>query len=479
MTHSRRRGIENGSADAAESRDVADLTEAIASVDVTELGARIRRARRALCLKQSDVASGLISTAYLSRIESGQRRPDLSVLRGIAERLRTTPHELLLGLSPKEWSSLRVELDWALLALRTGDTASALSRTDLLLRQLPPESALYRRAIFTRALALEAEGRYDDAAAGLEGLLEGTVDGVAAIDVLTALSRVYRRSGELGRAMEVGARADQRIGSLGLRGTAEAVKLTLTVAAAHSESGDVGYASRLCRKALKHADALRSPDEKASSYWHASVIESRRGSHAEAAALAQKALHILDEADSTRNTARLRTRLGALYLRVDPPRVDEALAHLQQAETELVASGAAPAELAENRLARARAHFLRGHGARAAAEARRCLGDVSESSPLATAETYLLLGQIALGGDDVPGAQAMLREAILALGSAGPDRRAAQLWFDLGGLLISVGCPEEALQAFQRAGASSGLRSTAAAAPARAKRTISAEALSG
>ncbi|MFC5729402.1 MULTISPECIES: helix-turn-helix domain-containing protein [Nocardioides] len=478
MTRSRRGGVENGSVEAAEAPDPTDLTEAIASVDVTQLGARIRRARRTLCLKQSDVAAGLISTAYLSRIESGQRRPDLRVLRGIAERLRTTPHELLLGLSPKEWSSVRVELDWAHLALRTGDTPGALSRTDALLGQLPPESALYRRATLIRALALEAEGRYDDAAAALEGLLDGALDGVAAIDVLTALSRIYRRSGELGRAMEVGARADQRIGSLGLRGTPEAVKLILTVAAAHSESGDVGYAARLCRKALKHADALRSADEKAISYWNASVIESRRGCHAEAVTLAQKALHILDDADSTRNTARLRTRLGALYLRVDPPRVEDALAQLRQAEPELLTSGAAPADLADNRLAQARAHFLRGHASRAATEARRVL-EVVEDSPLATAETYLLLGQIALGGDDFPGAQAMLQQAILALETAGADRRAAQLWFDLGGLLLSVGCAEDALQAFQRAGVSSGLRTNAATTSTRPERPVSTEALSG
>ncbi|GAB2732353.1 helix-turn-helix domain-containing protein [Nocardioides pakistanensis] len=449
----------------AHAPDVADLNEAIAVVDAVELGARIKAARRAKSMTQGDVAAGTISAAYLSRIESGSRRPDLKVLRVIAERVGTTTHELLLGLTPRQWSARRAELDWAQLSLRTGDAAKALEQTTALLQELPDDSRLYRRALVIHAGALEATGDYEQAAARLEQLVDGEMDGAPALEALTALSRVYRQAGELGRAIKVGDRAEQRIADLGLDGSPEAVKLTLTVAAAHCEGGDVGYAARLCQKALQNAEALQNPSERAGCYWNASIIESRRGNHTEAVALGQKALHVLDEADSTRNTARLRTQLGILHLRLDPPQVTEALGHLARAEQELLTSDASPADLASNRLAQAKARFLIGDLRAAQAEATECLESTANGAPLVAAEARVLLGQIAFQRGDNDGAQARYREAILLLSGIGADRSAAQLWFELGGLWMSVGCPEEALDAFQRAGASTGLRAKPVAAP--------------
>lgn len=442
---------------AASAPDAAELVEAISHADTVELGARIRQARQARSLTQSDAAAGLISAAYLSRIESGDRRPELKVLRVLAERLGTTVHEWLLGLTPKQWSERRVELDWAQLSLRTGDALGAIARIEALQTDLPPTSRLYRRALFTHALALEATGDYNEAAGVLEGLVENETEGAATLDVLTALSRVYRQCGELGRAIEVGDRADRRIADLGMRGSPEAVKLTLTVAAAYCESGDVGYASRLCQKALKHAENLRTPNERAGCYWNASIIESERGNHAEAVLLGQKALMILDEAESTRNTARLRTELGLLHLRLKPPHATEALAMLRGCEPDLVTSESSPADLASNRLGQANAHFLLGDLARAQAQATDCLA-LASNSPMIAAESYVLLGQIAFEAGDQDHARALYQEAILMLNGIGADRSAAQLWYELGGLWRKVGRPEEALDAYERAAASTGLR---------------------
>lgn len=442
----------------------AELTEALAVVDLAELGSRLKRARVALRRTQSQVTSGQISTAYLSRIEAGTRRPTLEVLKALAERLDSSVHELLLGLAPASWSAMQAELEWAQLSLRTGDAAAALTRTTALVAALPEGTRLRRAALGTHALALEGNGDYEQAAAILEELVE-VVDGPPGLEDLMALCRVYRQAGELGRALEVGERADRHIAELGLQGTPEAIKLTLTVAAAHTEAGSFGYAARMCQRALRHAENLRTPGERAGCYWNASVIESKRGHHAEAVALGQRALHILDEADSARMTSRLRTQLGIMQLRVDEPSVPEALANLRQAETELRTSDASPADLASNRLGQARAHFLVGELEQAAADARDCLADMSRHAPLTRAEAYVLLGQIAFHEGDHERARSLYAEAILELSAVGADRAAAQLWFELGGLWLSVGCQAEALDAFQRAGASSGLRSLDPAAP--------------
>ena len=105
--------------------------EALAVVDLSELGSRLKQARVALGRTQGEVTTGIVSTAYLSRIEAGTRRPTLDVVKGLASRLETTVHELLLGLTPSSWSAKQVELDWAQLSLRTGDAPAALARTGI------------------------------------------------------------------------------------------------------------------------------------------------------------------------------------------------------------------------------------------------------------------------------------------------------------------------------------------------------------
>lgn len=442
---------------AAPAPDAADLAEAIALADVEALGARIKQSRIDRSMTQAQAAAGVISAAYLSRIEAGTRRPDLKVLRALSAKLDCTVHEWLVGLSPKQWSERRVELDWAQLSLRTGDALGALKRVEALLADIPPGSRLARRALFTQALALEATGDYQQAAGVLEDLLAAETEGAPTLDAMTALSRVYRQCGELSRAKEVGDHADRRISDLGMTGSPEAVKLTLTLAAAHAESGDVMFAARMCQRALKHAESLKNPSEKAACYWNASIIESRSGNHEEAVALGQKALFVLDEADSTRNTARLRTQLGLLYLRLAPPMIDEALDTLRECEPDLLTSEASPADLASNRLGQARALFYLGDFAEADKQATEALGLV-ENSPLLVCEAQVLRGRIAFDQDQHEIAQARYIEATETLKHIGADRGAAQLWYELGALLRAIGRDEDAMNAYERAASSTGLQ---------------------
>ena len=79
--------------------------------DPRSIGDRIRERRRALGLSQRDLSQPGISYAYISRIESGQRRPSLKALRKLAPKVETTAHWLetgapaLLTSSPRSSSS--------------------------------------------------------------------------------------------------------------------------------------------------------------------------------------------------------------------------------------------------------------------------------------------------------------------------------------------------------------------------------------
>src|SRR5215210_807394 len=96
------------------------LAELSKSIDPAILGRRLRNARVAAGLTQTEAAGGHASTAYISRIEAGQRRPDLKLLAELADRLGTTVEELLVGITRNKRDELRLELDYAELALASG-----------------------------------------------------------------------------------------------------------------------------------------------------------------------------------------------------------------------------------------------------------------------------------------------------------------------------------------------------------------------
>ena len=130
--------------------------------------------------------------------------------------------------------------------------------------------------------------------------------------VAIALSRCYRESGDLSRAIETGQRCLDSLQALHLDGSDDAIQLAVTVAAAHFTKGDVAHAVRLCRRAIARAEQLGTPVAMASAYWNASIMESERGDSRAAVVLAERALQLLDSAESNRNLGRLRSELGVL-----------------------------------------------------------------------------------------------------------------------------------------------------------------------
>jgi transcriptional regulator with XRE-family HTH domain len=74
-----------------------DDARLLAAAEVETLGRRIQLERTARGLTQAEVAQPLVTAAYLSRVEAGQRKPSAKVLAHIADRLAVTPARLLVG----------------------------------------------------------------------------------------------------------------------------------------------------------------------------------------------------------------------------------------------------------------------------------------------------------------------------------------------------------------------------------------------
>ncbi|MFC7495946.1 MULTISPECIES: helix-turn-helix domain-containing protein [unclassified Nocardioides] len=436
-----------------------DLLELCRTIDLSILGDRVRSTRLRAGLTQAQVAGDAVSVGYVSRIESGQRRPDAQLLETIAGALGVSAEELLVGVSPDRLTELRVELDHAQIALATGSTEQALEIVGRILADPAVENVpdLEREASYLRANVLEVSGDVPGAIIALEDLAERAPRDLTWLGGQTALCRCYRESGELGRAIEVGTQASRFVEEHGLTGLDEAVRVTLSLAAAYVEQGDVDYAARMCRRVIERAEDASSPVAKASAYWNLSIIESMRGNADLALPMTRRALAVLEAAGDARNIARLRTELGIQQLLVDPPEPVEALDLLTSAALEMEVAGALPGDLADNRLAQARARFLLGDIDAARAQATETAQAARASTPIVAANGYALLGQIAVNDGDRAVAHSHFQEAVLVLSGLGADRSAAQLWFELAGLLESVGDATGALDAYRRAAAATGL----------------------
>ncbi len=433
----------------------------LAHTDREALGRRLRAARQARGLTQGEVAQDIMSVAYLSRIESGQRRPTATALEALALRLEMSLESLLGEAERREVDEVRLALDYAELSLESGnpDDAEQHLQTALAHPATARTNGMRDRARLLHARALEATNRDDDAVLELEALIDDrSADGLTRIKAGIALSRIFRETGDLGRAIECGERVMRDVEDSGLEACDEAVQLAVTVAAAHFERGDTSHAVRLCRKAIQRAETLGSSNARASAYWNASVMQANRGDVTAAVPLAERALSLLSEGQDSRNLARLRTEVGRLQLELDPPDLIEARHNLEQAAAEMQWSSATPVDRAWTLLGLARVAFLTGD----LPESRELISQVQTTAdghaPLAEAEALTLEGRTLAAEGATDEAAVSYQQAVLRLSAIGADQSAAQLWFDLADLLEGVGLSEAALDAYRRAAASTGLR---------------------
>jgi transcriptional regulator with XRE-family HTH domain len=434
----------------------ADDATLLAVANLSDLGQRLRTCRRASGLTQDDVAGSDISPTYVSRIEAGQRRPDLRVARLIAERLGTSIEFLASGVEPADADEARLALRYAELALRSGEAGDAVAQLTALRDSGAELGPLRDDATWLLGQALEMSGRLDEAAVLLETLVrsEGSP---RALQAAIALCRCYREAGDLARSIDVGERARARAEELGLAGTDDEIRLAVTLVAAYYERGDVVYAAQLCQQALDRAEGVASVAGRAAAYWNGSVIAADRGRQAEAVVLAERALALLADTDDSRALARLRVQLGAVLLGQDPPDCESAERHLTQAR-EALALAASPVEVARCDVALADAALLSGDPATAELRAQAALAAAQSLAPFLVAEAQAVLGRVALAHGDSGQAQTRFRQAVAALTGVAADRDAAQLWYQLGELLAATGDDRGARDAFRSAGASVGLR---------------------
>lgn len=431
------------------------------AIDLRVLGDRLRAARLARGWTQTELADGLMSVGYVSRLESGQRRPNTATLESLASRLDIAIDELLRGPTAREQDAIRLSLDFAELSLETGDVieAEAKAREARDRARLLRHTEMEGRAQYLVARALEQQGNLDDAILELEPLVASPVGSSIGLHAAIALCRCLRECGDLNLAIDMGERVLDELDGTPLDGVDEAVQLSVTVGAAYYVRGDIRQGVRICRKAIDKAERLASPKARASAYWNASMMEAREGSVRQAIPLAERALSLLSQGQDGRNLARLRVELADMQLRLDPPEITAALDGLDQADLELRQSSGSAIDLARNDGYRARALLLAGDFAGACEVSARVHAAAWQAAPVIAADAKAVEGQAAAAVGQRAEASQAYRQAVMLLTSMGADRGAAELWFELAGLLEAIGDLDAARMAYRSAAASTGLRS--------------------
>jgi tetratricopeptide (TPR) repeat protein len=435
-----------------------ELAHALTAVDPAQLGARIKAARVAAGLTQPSLTGTDASVAFLSRIESGQRRPSAELLEVLASRLGVSVDYLVLGDGWEDARRLELQLDHAELSLVGGEAANGLQLARDVLNQSGLEAVPGGplRARYVEAAALDTLGD-PEAIVAFQELLVGATESAIRLKAATALCRMWREQGQLDRAIAIAKSELDNVPAEAL-GSEEGIRLSVTLAAALFVAGRTEEAAELCDRAIAESERLGSPVARASAYWNASVIRSESGDLAEALPLAKRALHLLENTERVRDIGRLRTQLSAIMLRTDPPRLEDAQEQLRLADTELDWSEASPADKARHDLVNAQALLMDGDTKRAH-ECALAVLDASDSDlQLINVEALTMLGQIAWTTGDHDEARDWYRRAITTLTGFGADREAAQTWFEIGTLAAAAGLVAESADAFRRAASSTGLR---------------------
>jgi tetratricopeptide (TPR) repeat protein len=436
-----------------------ELAHQLTALDPAVLGARIKAARVASGLTQPELAGPDASVGFLSRIETGQRRPNAELLDTLAGRLGVTMEFLVLGDGWEDGQRLELQLDHADLSLAGGEAQKALNlaREALDSPGLDAVPGGTIRARYVEAAALDALG--DPAAVpALQRLLNDAPEMSTRLKVATALCRIWREQGQFERAIACAQGLVEGQPSEVL-GSEEGIRLSVTLAAALFMSGRASEAAELCDRAIAESERLSSPVARASAYWNASAIRAEAGDVAGALPLAKRALHLLENTERVRDVGRLRIQLSSIMLRADPPRLEDAKEQIRMADLELDWSEASPVDRARNGLVRAQALLMEGHSVPAEERALQVLADAGAALPMVSVDALVLLGQVSWSTGDHDGAKIWYRRAIATLTGAGADREAAQVWFEIGTLADQAGLVAESADAFRRAAASTGLTS--------------------
>jgi transcriptional regulator with XRE-family HTH domain len=422
------------------------------------IGQRIRRLRYERGLSQRELSGPGVSYAYISRLESGARKPSLKAMRHLARKLGVDPEYLETGEPIPRAARLELQLGDAELMLRLGpgegrepERAEVLFADVLAETKGDGEPALAARA--RAGLGLLAAQRGDNAQA-IRHLEDATGSGymppVVRPDVYQALGTAYLATDETRRAIDLWESVLELLRAEDPQDVPLIIRFISYVSWAYSEQGWPDRANEALEEAKRIAESEEVlPQVRVLVLWELARHAWDEQEDAVAAlAHMRKAIALLEATEDTFQLARAHL-LSAQLLSLDR-NPDAAAFHLTLAEPLLEEGGAERSELGVLRAEQAKQAAYRGEPKRAlelAQEAARLLGD--DARHIGLREHALGAAKAAAG--DVDAAAPHFEAALTNLAERHQFISATSIAREWAAILRENGRQEEAFETFERA----------------------------
>ncbi|MCY0955013.1 helix-turn-helix domain-containing protein [Streptomyces sp. H27-S2] len=396
-------------------------------------GHRLRKLRTARGLSQTALAGEGMSTSYLSRLESGARRPTGRAVDYLAGRLGLEPGDF----QEQATGSLVHALTLAA-STGSGDTVEALRRA--LAAEGHEDPVLRWQALWLLAQSARLQGDHTAERDHLTRLVAlGEEAGVSELRVrgLTRLARCLRSIGEITPALDAAVDA-HRIALGEQLGVEDRAAALLALVSVQAEAGRVGdarvYADELTALLEGRTDALW-----AEAMWTSAAVRVRQGDHAGALACLDEALDRFASQEDLILWIRLRLTTARLHLQRLPADPASAAHRAAEAEAALAFAGT-PALRQDLTALKADLAFATGHYD----QARTLLAELAADQPRMTyrgqVRLEILRHQLLILGGDPSGVQGLRTLAQQAQDDANIDL-AAEIWRVLADALTQAGPP--------------------------------------
>ncbi|MGW0588208.1 helix-turn-helix domain-containing protein [Streptosporangium sp. NPDC002607] len=424
------------------------------------VGQRIKTVRRQRGFSQAQLAHPELSDSYVSLIESGKRTPTPAVLELLAEKLDCSLTYLINGVTAEQMQEIELALSYAQLAMDNGEVVEARTRYAELLADggLAGLPQMRQDAEYGLALSTEACGDLEQAIVLLNGLRESDEAALSPerhVAVAVALSRCYRESGDLARAVHVP--EEILTGAVRPAWTDGLMRLGGQLLAAYIERGDLLRARHFSAEMIAAAELLASPQALTLAHWGAAIVAVESGHADEAVTQAERALAIQSEYGDARRLARLRGDYAQVLLIVRPMEAEAWRDVLLKVEKELAESSASSIDKMRCAMNLVRAELLLAQPERAE-ERMRFVCDLLDGMPkVMQAEARLLHGETLAE----LGLQEQASQELLAgtecLEQAPETRFTAHAWLTAARVLERIDEPDRSVDAYRRALAGVGL----------------------
>jgi tetratricopeptide (TPR) repeat protein len=436
--------------------------DAIEATTTVRLGQRLRQARLARNLTQSEVAASQFSVSYISAVERGQIRPSLGALEKLAQRLQVSVADLL-RLEPGDVVSSAA--GGYVSAFDRDDIDAQMREANILIRQGNAEAALEILAPMQErgpslreqaalkwhlAFCYNALRRPDDARReAQEGILLADRVGDLRERLRLELSQAYSLAQKHQAALDQLRLCLEAIEKAVVLDPLFRMKVLFYLGSESWTLGEQEAAVTYLREATALADEALDPERLGLRYSQLALAARTQGDYRSARVFSVRSLGSYEDAGYRRVMAQAHTRLGRAFAQSGD--LDAALAELelarQRAEQQNDSRGLAEAQ---TNLA---ALYLRQQRAEDAARAAEHAISLAESFDDATqlAEAQVVLAQVLEARKDYTNAERTFEQAVEGLKQANALTQLSDAYAAFSEFLERRGQSRKALEVLKQA----------------------------